>query len=108
MEQKGERACRICGCTDTAACQTEAGPCHWVEPRLCSAPACVIHARAISESDKPLLEKIARDQREALLAEGSYIDKAGKFEVAVGTIKSRINRGRQALAQLRRESLGAV
>lgn len=30
-------ACRLCGCTETTACLTEAGPCWWVEPDLCSA-----------------------------------------------------------------------
>lgn len=32
-----ENACRECGCTEHQACMTEAGPCHWVEPDLCSA-----------------------------------------------------------------------
>lgn len=31
------RKCRVCGCTDDKACHTEDGPCHWVEPDLCSA-----------------------------------------------------------------------
>lgn len=31
------RACRVCGCTDLAACVTEDGPCHWVAEDLCSA-----------------------------------------------------------------------
>jgi ParB family chromosome partitioning protein len=29
--------CRVCGCTDEHACETEDGPCHWAEPNLCSA-----------------------------------------------------------------------
>ncbi len=29
--------CRVCGCDDEHACQTPEGPCHWVEPNLCSA-----------------------------------------------------------------------
>ena len=29
--------CRICGCTNEAACETEDGPCYWVENDLCSA-----------------------------------------------------------------------
>ena len=29
--------CRVCGCTDALACQTDEGPCHWVEKDLCSA-----------------------------------------------------------------------
>lgn len=31
------QTCRICGCTDLRACVSETGPCHWVEPDLCSA-----------------------------------------------------------------------
>ena len=31
--------CRVCGCSDFEACQTPTGPCHWVEPDLCSACA---------------------------------------------------------------------
>lgn len=32
----GERRCRVCGCTQNQACVTDAGPCHWVAPDLCS------------------------------------------------------------------------
>jgi hypothetical protein len=32
-------SCRRCGCTDDRACQTEDGPCFWVEDDLCSACA---------------------------------------------------------------------
>jgi len=31
--------CRVCGCSQFNACETEAGPCGWVEPDLCSACA---------------------------------------------------------------------
>lgn len=31
------RTCRACGCTDSTPCVTSSGPCHWVEPTLCSA-----------------------------------------------------------------------
>jgi hypothetical protein len=31
------RKCRICGCTETSACSTPSGPCHWVDEDLCSA-----------------------------------------------------------------------
>lgn len=34
-----EGKCRSCGCTNWAACQDWDGPCHWVEPDLCSACA---------------------------------------------------------------------
>jgi len=36
-----ERRCRICGCTEGQACETEAGTCTWVEWDLCSNPACL-------------------------------------------------------------------
>jgi hypothetical protein len=29
--------CRVCGCTVASPCETDAGPCHWVEKDLCSA-----------------------------------------------------------------------
>jgi hypothetical protein len=35
------KICRICGCTEDRACAPPAGPCAWVEPGLCSNPACV-------------------------------------------------------------------
>lgn len=31
------RSCRVCGCTDMDACETDDGPCHWVAADLCSA-----------------------------------------------------------------------
>lgn len=34
-----EMACRGCGCTESNACRTDNGPCHWVEADLCSACA---------------------------------------------------------------------
>jgi hypothetical protein len=34
------RRCRVCGCTQSAACQTSRGPCFWVDADLCSAPSC--------------------------------------------------------------------
>lgn len=36
FEEAADRACRVCGCTETAPC---AGGCAWVEPDLCSACA---------------------------------------------------------------------
>ncbi len=30
------RKCRECGCTNSRACHTSAGPCFWVEKNLCS------------------------------------------------------------------------
>ncbi len=31
--------CRVCGCSQYEPCETESGPCHWVEEDLCSACA---------------------------------------------------------------------
>jgi len=31
-----EQKCRVCGCDELHACQTDEGPCHWVEDDLCS------------------------------------------------------------------------
>ena len=37
----GERACRVCGCTEWNACLDLFGtPCHWAEHDLCSACIC--------------------------------------------------------------------
>ncbi len=33
------RFCRVCGCTDTAACVVDGVPCHWERPEICSACA---------------------------------------------------------------------
>jgi hypothetical protein len=32
---EGQR-CEVCGCTEFSACRTPEGPCHWVQPGLCS------------------------------------------------------------------------
>lgn len=100
-----ERTCRICGCTEGRACLTAAGPCHWIEPSLCSAAGCAVHARAITEADAPLIVEMGKTHREVLLASGSYEDLAVQFSVPLGTIKSRINRARTELAKMRAEAL---
>lgn len=38
-KDKEAQVCRYCGCTNEQACETGNGPCHWVEPDLCSACA---------------------------------------------------------------------
>jgi hypothetical protein len=38
-ECEGKPVCKICGCTDTHACDDHGEPCHWVEEDLCSACA---------------------------------------------------------------------
>lgn len=59
------RRCRLCGCTDAAACVTAAGPCHWVAPDLCS--ACAPHAKPrerLAERLKPLEAAIAAIEKQ--------------------------------------------
>ena len=51
--------------------------------------------------DTELLACLSAKQRALLQAEGSYKERAAKFGVAVGTIRSRLHRARAALAQLR-------
>ena len=46
----GRRKCRVCGCTDDAACWTADGPCYWAEDDLCS--ACVGIGKTKSEKQK--------------------------------------------------------
>ena len=106
-----ERACRICGCTESRACMTDAGPCHWVEGNLCSAPKCAAHARALTDADIPRLEQLVTDHRLVLLAvhDGKEYDAIARDQdVKLGTIKSRISRARAALAQLRLKDLEAA
>jgi hypothetical protein len=38
-KRKQPAVCRDCGCTNETPCLTEAGPCYWVKPSLCSACA---------------------------------------------------------------------
>lgn len=96
--------CRICGCTQNNACMTADGPCHWIETRLCSAPACAVHARKLTDADAFLLLKMGEAHRTVLLATGSYVERAAQMKVAVGTIKSRVNRSRAVLAKMRAEA----
>lgn len=43
------RTCRICKCTEAAACITPGGPCSWVGARLCSNPSCIIAVGLVPE-----------------------------------------------------------
>lgn len=55
----------------------------------------------LSEEDKPLLDKLTLPHRQILLAEGSYSQIAAAIGVAVGTVRSRLNRARAALTKAR-------
>lgn len=55
-------ACRYCGCTENAACQTDQGPCSWIEepkrtgktwkPGVCSAKSCVLSLAKDKKAEK--------------------------------------------------------
>lgn len=63
-------------------------------------PAFVLHA-----DDRQYLEKVTPDQRKLILLlhdeKMSYDAIAKQTELAIGTVKSRINRGRQTIIALR-------
>lgn len=48
VESPDVRTCRVCGCTDEAACEVQGVPCLWVQEDLCSACAPV---RMLLESE---------------------------------------------------------
>lgn len=55
----------------------------------------------LSADDRPLLEHLSKIHREVLLAEGSYTEIAAALNIPTGTVRSRLNRARKALAGLR-------
>ncbi len=65
-----EHKCRICGCDDEHACETLVGPCHWVEPDLCS--AC---ARRLE------MERAGEHPGDGVLLSGKLIAREGKLEL---------------------------
>ena len=56
-----ERYCRICGCTETNACQTLLGPCSWADDDLCT--SCVDQAGTTADPDAPTTVKAVLDQQ---------------------------------------------
>lgn len=57
--------CRVCGCTETAACVTADGPCHWVAPDLCSAcSADATRRRRLRDQLRPLEAAIRRIEQQ--------------------------------------------
>lgn len=56
---------------------------------------------SVDRADVPLLEKLKPQHREALAAAGSYTQIAAALGVPIGTIKSRISRGRKELEALK-------
>jgi DNA-directed RNA polymerase specialized sigma24 family protein len=59
----------------------------------------------LRREDGALLEFLPEKQRQLLLAEGSYKQISQRFGLPIGTVRSRIHRGRAALEQLRQSSI---
>ena len=55
----------------------------------------------LEPGDEKLLEELPPYQQAILRSEGSYLQRAEKLGVAVGTIRSRLHRARTALEKLR-------
>lgn len=55
----------------------------------------------IQPSDMELIGQLKAEHREILLCEGSYVERAARLNVAVGTVRSRLHRARAALEALR-------
>jgi len=57
-----EQKCRVCGCTETNACMTGEGPCHWAEADLCSA---CCDAESQKEPQSPIISQEIIGEKEA-------------------------------------------
>lgn len=55
--------CRVCGCTELEACETEAGPCQWAAEGLCS--ACVESGEQLVIDLAALADWLAEQQARA-------------------------------------------
>ena len=55
----------------------------------------------LEPADMELLDQLPAAQREALLSEGSYQDRAARLNIPLGTLRSRLHRARAALEALR-------
>lgn len=55
----------------------------------------------LEPADVALMDQLPEEQRAALLSDGSYRDRAGKLNIPIGTLRSRLHRGRAALQALR-------
>jgi hypothetical protein len=61
-----------------------------------------LHFR-LMPGDESLIEQLTMDQQKILKSEGSYSKRAEDLGVAVGTVRSRLHRAREALLKLRIE-----
>lgn len=64
-----------------------------------------LHFKLLPGDDK-LIEQLSPEQQAALRSEGSYLKRAAQLGVALGTVRSRLHRAREALSRLRAERDG--
>lgn len=55
----------------------------------------------LTPEDVALLDQLPAPQREAILCDGTYQERAAKLNIPVGTVRSRLHRARAALEALR-------
>jgi DNA-directed RNA polymerase specialized sigma24 family protein len=60
-----------------------------------------LRALKITDADAPLIAKLPKDYQDALAMTGPYETRAVQLGVAIGTVKSRLNRARVALVAAR-------
>jgi hypothetical protein len=59
-----------------------------------------LHFRLLP-GDEALIEQLSPGQRAILKSDGSYVKRAEDLGIAIGTVRSRLHRAREALSQLR-------
>lgn len=59
------------------------------------------HRFTIEPGDTEFLDQMKAEHREALLASGTYQERAQALNIPVGTVRSRLHRARAALEALR-------
>ena len=72
------RTCRVCGCTDDAACTVLDVPCCWIEADLCSACATLEQLLASEEAGVPWLYSVMGEHA------GRTLMQAGKSPFGAG------------------------
>ena len=55
----------------------------------------------LEPADLELIDQLKAEHREILLCDGSYVERATKLNLAIGTVRSRLHRARAALEALR-------
>ena len=72
------RTCRVCGCTDDAACTVLDVPCCWIEADLCSACATLEQLLASEDAGVPWLYSVMGEHAGRTLMEPLATLGAGK------------------------------